>query len=50
MPPGLDARLPTVLHTLLGDLDAKKANQVMQAMLQMKKLDIEKLKRAYEGA
>ncbi len=32
------------------DKDRKKAHQVMQAMLQMKKLDIAKLKQAYEQA
>ncbi len=32
------------------DKDRKKAQQVMQAMLQMKKLDIAKLKQAYEQA
>src|SRR5712691_884858 len=35
--------VPTVLGTLMGDTDPKKANRVMQALLQMKKLDIAKL-------
>jgi predicted 3-demethylubiquinone-9 3-methyltransferase (glyoxalase superfamily) len=33
---------------LMSDKDAQKAARVMHAMLQMKKLDIEKLKQAYE--
>ena len=40
--------VPTVLSELLSDPDPKKANRVMQAMLQMKKIEIEPLKRAYE--
>jgi predicted 3-demethylubiquinone-9 3-methyltransferase (glyoxalase superfamily) len=42
--------VPDLLLTLLGDRDAAKAQRVMQAMLQMKKIDIEGLKRAYDGA
>lgn len=38
--------VPTVLLPLLADKDAAVAQRVMQAMLQMKKLDIGKLKRA----
>ena len=41
--------VPTVLGKLLADKDPKKANRVMQAMMQMKKLDIAALKKAYEG-
>jgi len=41
--------IPTVLGELLQDEDAEKAGRVMQAMLQMHKIDIEALKRAYEG-
>ena len=41
--------VPTVLGTLMGDTDPKKANRVMQALLQMKKLDIAKLKAAAEA-
>ncbi len=41
--------VPTVLGELMTDKDAQKSERVMQAMLQMKKLDIEKLKQAYEG-
>ena len=41
---------PTVLPQLLGDPDRAKAARVMQAMLQMVKIDIEDLRRAYNGA
>lgn len=41
--------VPTVLPELLGDPDPAKAQRVMQAMLQMIKLDIAGLKAAYEG-
>jgi predicted 3-demethylubiquinone-9 3-methyltransferase (glyoxalase superfamily) len=41
--------IPTALGELLGDKDAAKAKRVMQAMLQMDKIDIEGLKRAYAG-
>jgi predicted 3-demethylubiquinone-9 3-methyltransferase (glyoxalase superfamily) len=37
---------PTILGELLADKDPKKAQRVMQAMLQMKKIDIAALKRA----
>ena len=40
--------VPTALGELLGDKDAGKAAKVMQAMLQMKKIDIAGLKQAYE--
>jgi len=39
--------VPTVLGELLGDKDPEKAQRVTHAMLQMKKLDIEVLKQAY---
>jgi predicted 3-demethylubiquinone-9 3-methyltransferase (glyoxalase superfamily) len=42
--------VPTVLDELLQDADAEKAERVMQAMLQMQKLDIATLQRAYEHA
>jgi predicted 3-demethylubiquinone-9 3-methyltransferase (glyoxalase superfamily) len=42
--------IPSELGKLLGDKDPKKANSVMQAMLQMDKIDIRKLKEAYEKA
>ena len=40
--------VPSVLGKLLGDKDAAKASRVMQAMMQMTKLDIRGLKQAYE--
>jgi predicted 3-demethylubiquinone-9 3-methyltransferase (glyoxalase superfamily) len=39
---------PTVLGEMLNDKDAEKSNRVMQAMLQMDKIDIGKLKQAYD--
>jgi predicted 3-demethylubiquinone-9 3-methyltransferase (glyoxalase superfamily) len=41
--------VPTVLPEMLQDADAEKSQRLMKAMLQMKKMDIETLKRAYEG-
>src|SRR5438128_7572555 len=41
--------VPNLLGELLGDKDPVKAQRVMQAMLQMKKIDSAALKRAYEG-
>jgi len=41
--------VPTILGELLGDPDREKAKRVMQAMLQMTRIDIEGLKRASEG-
>ncbi|HEY3226403.1 MAG TPA: VOC family protein [Planctomycetota bacterium] len=40
--------VPTVLRELISDPDPAKSQRVMKAMLQMKKLDIKALKRAYE--
>ncbi len=40
--------VPTILTELLNDHDAEKSKRVMQAMLQMTKIDIAKLKQAYE--
>ena len=40
---------PTILGEMLSDPDPQKSGRVMEAMLQMKKIDIEKLKRAYAG-
>jgi predicted 3-demethylubiquinone-9 3-methyltransferase (glyoxalase superfamily) len=37
---------PTILGELLSDPDREKSKRVMQAMLKMKKIDIEALKRA----
>ena len=39
--------IPTALGQLLGDKDPVKARNVMQAMLQMDKIDIERLKQAH---
>jgi len=41
--------VPTVLFKLLSDPDPEKSRRVMKAMLQMKKIDIETLRRASEG-
>lgn len=40
--------IPSVLGELLRDKDPEKANRVMQAMLQMDKIDIKTLQQAYE--
>jgi predicted 3-demethylubiquinone-9 3-methyltransferase (glyoxalase superfamily) len=40
---------PTVLGKLLQDEDSEKANRVMKAMLQMKKIEIAGLQKAYNG-
>ena len=42
--------IPSALGELLGDKDPRKAQNVMQAMLQMTKIDIAGLRRAYEQA
>jgi predicted 3-demethylubiquinone-9 3-methyltransferase (glyoxalase superfamily) len=41
--------VPTVLGEMMTDPDRGKAKRVMEAMLQMVKLDIAGLRRAYEG-
>jgi predicted 3-demethylubiquinone-9 3-methyltransferase (glyoxalase superfamily) len=41
--------IPRVLGELLGDEDPEKANRVMNAMLQMNKIEIDGLRRAYES-
>jgi predicted 3-demethylubiquinone-9 3-methyltransferase (glyoxalase superfamily) len=41
--------IPSVLGKMLQDPDAEKAKRVMQAMLQMDKIDIQRLKQAHEG-
>ena len=41
--------VPPILGELMGDPDPEKAGRVVQAMLQMKKLDIAKLKQSYAG-
>ncbi len=40
---------PTVLIDMLNDKDPKKAGRVMKAMMQMQKIEINKLKAAYAG-
>jgi predicted 3-demethylubiquinone-9 3-methyltransferase (glyoxalase superfamily) len=40
--------VPTILSEMLSDPDPKKAERVMKAMFQMKKIDIKGLKQAYE--
>ena len=40
--------VPTVIAEMMQDKDTEKTNRVMKAILQMKKLDIETLKRAYQ--
>ena len=42
--------VPTRLMELLGDADRDKSQRVMQAMLQMKKIEIPELERAAEAA
>jgi predicted 3-demethylubiquinone-9 3-methyltransferase (glyoxalase superfamily) len=41
--------VPRVLVELISDSDPEKSGRVMEAMLQMKKIDIDGLKRAYAG-
>ncbi len=42
--------VPKVLGEMLNDSDQAKAGRAMQAMLQMKKIDIAGLERAFKGA
>jgi predicted 3-demethylubiquinone-9 3-methyltransferase (glyoxalase superfamily) len=41
--------VPAALGEMMMDKDAKKSKRVMQAMLKMVKLDVKKLKEAYDG-
>ena len=41
--------VPRLLIEMLTDADSAKSQRAMKAMLQMKKIDIDKLKRAYAG-
>ena len=41
--------IPRVLGELLGSKDPEKAGRAMKAMLQMQKIDVKKLKEAYDG-
>ena len=40
--------IPTALGKLMGDRDAAKAGRVLQAMMQMEKIEISKLQQAYD--
>jgi hypothetical protein len=40
---------PAVLPEMLMEADTEKSQRVMQALLQMKKIDLEALERAYAG-
>lgn len=42
--------IPSVLGELMGDPDPAKAQRVMQAMLQMSKIEVAKLQAAYDEA
>lgn len=42
--------IPTALMDYLNSKDTEKSSRAIQAMLQMKKIDINKIKRAYEGS
>ena len=41
--------VPDAMIEMLQDQDAEKSERVMSAMLQMKKIDVDGLKKAYEG-
>jgi predicted 3-demethylubiquinone-9 3-methyltransferase (glyoxalase superfamily) len=41
--------IPTALSEMLSDKDPAKAGRALQAMLQMQKIDIKRLKEAYDG-
>ena len=41
--------VPSVLNELVGSTDKKRAKRAMDAMLKMKKIDIQKLQDAYDG-
>jgi predicted 3-demethylubiquinone-9 3-methyltransferase (glyoxalase superfamily) len=41
--------IPNVLLEMLTNPDSKKSQRAMKSMLRMKKIDIEELKRAYDG-
>jgi len=41
--------VPTILPKLLADPDKEKSGRVMMAMLQMKKIDVAGLQKAYDG-
>ena len=41
--------VPTALLEMLQDKDSEKSRRTMKAMLTMKKLDVDVLKKAYDG-
>jgi len=41
--------VPSVMGKMMSDADAAKSQRVMKAMLQMDKIDIARLKKAYDG-
>jgi len=41
--------IPTAMNEMIGDPDPGKSQRAMQAMLQMKKIDIATMERAYLG-
>ncbi len=41
--------IPEIMGELIGDPTSEKSQRAMKAMLQMKKIDMEDLKKAYEG-
>jgi predicted 3-demethylubiquinone-9 3-methyltransferase (glyoxalase superfamily) len=41
--------VPAIIGKMVADENAKRADRVMQAVLQMKKLDIQTLEKAYQG-
>ena len=41
--------VPNVLGVMLQDKDAKKLERIMEAMLHLKKIDIEGLNKSYAG-
>lgn len=41
--------VPSILSELVGDPDSEKSQRAMAALMEMKKLDIAALKKAYEG-
>ena len=41
--------VPAALPELVGDPGSEKSQRAMQAMLQMKKIDLERIRQAYEG-
>jgi predicted 3-demethylubiquinone-9 3-methyltransferase (glyoxalase superfamily) len=42
--------IPVAMFEMLSGADPEKSGRAMRAMLQMKKLDLPALRRAYEGA